>query len=86
MYNCQIKNDCRFSKKELIIQRSNEGKWCKNSNECREACTQERCRRQMEFLVAIMAASQRMDELREAVYERTGHGKRDNGADLRVLQ
>jgi len=40
----------------------------------------------MEFLVAIMAASQRMDELREAVYERTGHGKRDNGADLRVLQ
>jgi len=36
------------------------------------------------FLVAIMAASQRMDELREAVSEKMGHGKRDNGADLRV--
>jgi len=39
-----------------------------------------------EFLVAIMAASQRMDELHEAVYEKMGHGKRDSGADLRVLR
>jgi len=39
-----------------------------------------------EFPVAIIAASQRMDELRGAVCEKMGHDKQGNGADLRVLR